>query len=141
MQEYLDNILSASTAKAERIQQMADDVRRKDDQLASMLSRMDAKDKQMTDLIAQVTSMNTQSRRDDSEDDKSNRKQNDKRKAKEGGVGRTDSGDKCEVIPIKGDLGWWTPHARFNFGLAKGVPFSISEIKWDPRWPADKRAF
>ena len=62
---------------------MADNARRKDDQLASMLSRMDAKDKQMTDLIAQVTSMNTQRRRDDSDDDKSNRKRNDKRKTKE----------------------------------------------------------
>ena len=95
----------------------------------------------MTDLIAQVTSMNTQRRRDDSEDDKSNRKRNDKRKAKEGGVGRTGSGDKGEAIPIKGDLGWWTPHAKFNFGLAKGLPFSVSKIKWDPSWPADKRAY
>ena len=66
--------LSASTAKEERIQQMADDARRKADQLASMLSRMDAKDKQITDLIAQVTSMNTQRRRDDSDDDKPSRK-------------------------------------------------------------------
>ena len=38
-------------------------------------------------------------------------------------------------------MGWWTPHARFNFGIAKGEPFSTSAIKWDPTWPADKPAY
>ena len=88
LQEYLDNILSASTAKEERSQHMADDARRKDDQLAAMLSRMDAKDKQMTDLIAQVTNMSTQRKlKDDDNDDKSQRTRNPKRKAKDGGAG------------------------------------------------------
>ena len=74
---------------------MADDARRKDDQLALMLSRMDAKDKQMIDLIAQVTNMSTQRKRDD-DDEKSHRTRNQKRKAKEDGAGRTSSGDGGE---------------------------------------------
>ena len=38
-----------------------------------------------------------------------------KRKAKEGGAGRTGSSDKGEALAIRGKLGWWTPHAKFNF--------------------------
>ena len=39
------NALAASMAKEERIQEIAEDTRRKDDQFAAMLARMDAKDK------------------------------------------------------------------------------------------------
>ena len=55
------------------MQEMAEDARRKDNQLAAMLSRMDAKDKQMTNLIAQVTSIST--RRRDDDDDNNNKTQ------------------------------------------------------------------
>ena len=142
MREYLDNISTASSAKEERMQQMANDARRKDDQLAAMLSRMDAKDQQMNDLIAQVTNMATQSKPDDSDDNKSNRKRNNKRKAqKEGGAGRTGSGENGEALPLKSKNGWWTPHAKFNFGIKLGESFSAAAVKWDPSWPADKRAY
>ena len=59
IQEYIDNALTASMAKEERMQEMAEDARRKDNQLAVMLTRMDAKYKQVTELIAQVTPMKT----------------------------------------------------------------------------------
>ena len=141
MREYLDNILSASTAKEEQIQQMANDARRKDNQLASILSRMDAKDKKMTDLIAQVTSMSTQCKRNNDDDKKSHRTRNNKRKAKESGAGRTGSGDGGEWLELKGPAGYWTPHGKCNFPLAKGAPFLASEVKWDSSWPADKKAY
>ena len=121
---------------------MADDATRKDDQLASMLSRMEDKDKQMTNLIAQVTNMSTQRKRnDDDDDDKSHRTRNQKRKAKEGGAGRTGSGDGGEWHELKGPAGHWTPHGKFNFPLAKDALFLVSEVKWYPSWPADKRAY
>ena len=95
----------------------------------------------MTNLIAQVTSMSTQHKRDNDNDNKSHRTRNNKHKAKEGGAGRTGSGDKGESIPIRYKLGHWTLHGKFNFPLAKGVPFLASKIKWDPSWPADKEAY
>ena len=42
---YIDNASAAAIAKEERIQEMAEDARRNDDQFAAMLARMDAKDK------------------------------------------------------------------------------------------------
>ena len=47
------------------MQHMADDARRNDDQLVAMLSRMNAKDKQMTNLIAQITTMSIRRRNND----------------------------------------------------------------------------
>ena len=38
-------------------------------------------------------------------------------------------------------MGYWTPHGKVNFPLAKGAPFLTSEVKWDPSWPADKKAY
>ena len=95
----------------------------------------------MTDLIAQVTSMTTQSKSDDGDNNKSNRKRNNKRKAKEGGAGRTGSGENGEALPLKSSSGWWTPHAKFNFGIKQGESFSAAAVKWDPTSPADKRAY
>ena len=123
---------------------MADDATRKDDQLAAMLSRMDAKDKQMTDLIAQVTKMSTRRKRedDDDDDDKSQHMRNPKRKAKDGGAGgRNGSGEGGAWIELKGPAGFWTPPGKFNFPLEKGAPFLVSEVKWDHSWPADKKAY
>ena len=57
IREYIDNVSAASMAKEERIQEMAEDARRKDDQFAAMLARIDAKDKQIKELIMQVAAM------------------------------------------------------------------------------------
>ena len=43
--EYIDKAAAAAIAKEERIQEMAEDVRRNNDQFAAMLARMDEKDK------------------------------------------------------------------------------------------------
>ena len=51
IREYIDNASAALMAKEERIQEMAEDARRKDEQFETMLARMDAKDKQMNESI------------------------------------------------------------------------------------------
>ena len=80
-------------------------MRRKDDQLAAMLKRMDVKDKQMTELIMQVAAMKTGGcyTREDNDDDTDNDSTNNartscnrKRKAADNGNGGNsslDSGD------------------------------------------------
>ena len=85
------------------MQQIADNARRKDDRPAAMLSRMNAKDKQMTDLIMQVTSMVTR-RRDDNyyDDKKSQHTRNPKRKVEGGDAsGGSGSGKGGKYLKLK----------------------------------------
>ena len=94
------------------MQDMAEDARRKDNQLAAMLSKMDAKDKQMTNLIAQVTTMSTRRRDDDNndDDDKTQQTRNPKRKAEGGGAGGgRGSGNGGEHLNVRTDGRWTHP--------------------------------
>ena len=98
------------------MQEMTEDARMKDNQLAAMLSRMDAKKKQMTDFITQVTTMSTW-RRDDvnNDDDKTQQTRNPKRKVEDGGAGRErGSGDGGETINVRTN-GRWTHPKDFGF--------------------------
>ena len=110
----------ASTAKEERIQQIADNARRKDDRPAAMLSRMNAKDKQMTDLITQVTSMVTRRRDDDYNDNKSQHMRNPKRKVEGGNTsGGSGSGEGGKYLKLKGNDGRWTHPAEIWFSVGE----------------------
>ena len=62
MQEYLDTVTAAATAKEERRQEMMNAAKAKDNQLTEMMARVDARDEQMNkkyeqiiELIAQLT--------------------------------------------------------------------------------------
>ena len=47
---------------------MVEATKMKDDQLAYMMARLDAKDKQMSDLIAQITTSKSNRRNDDDDE-------------------------------------------------------------------------
>ena len=137
-------------AKEERILQMAEDARRKDDRYEEMLERLDKKDKQMNELIQQVAAINSNSNNDKAEDitpSAPQRPRAAKRKAEQVDSSTGEgSGENGEMIPAtfkhkqSGDTAW-TAHRKFNFPIADNAPFNTFEISWDDSWPADKKAY
>ena len=112
------------------MQQIADNARRKDDQLAVMLSRMNGKDKQMTNLITQVTSMVTRRRYDDYDDNKSQHTRNPKCKVEGGDAGGgSGSGEGGKYLKLKGNDVHRTHPQRFGFPWEKRTPFTTSKIR------------
>ena len=132
----IENASAASMAKEERIQEMAEEVRRKDDQFSAMLARMDVKDKQMNELIMQVATMKSSGRSKQVEDATPQVPRNPKRKPEESGASRgTGSGKNGAWIRSKrtrpdGSTSW-TKHARFGFPIADDALFIALEIPWD----------
>ena len=128
---------------------MAEDARRKEEQFEAMFERLDAKDKQMNELILQVAAINSSNNNNKAEDITPiapQRPRAAKRKAEEvdasTGAG---SGKNGAMIPAtfahkSGDTAW-TPHRKFNFPIADNAPFNALEISWDSSWPADKKAY
>ena len=152
IREYIDNASAASMAKEEHIQEMAEDAQRKDMQFEAMLARLDAKDKQMNDLILQVAAMNSNKSSNEVADATPQGPRAPKRKAGETDASRgtanaskgAGSGENGAMIPAKytryGE-DRWTQHRKFNFPIAKDAPFNALEISWDNSWPADKKAY
>ena len=121
-------------AKEERIQEMAEDARRKDMQFEAMLARLDAKDEQMNDLILQVAAMNSNKSSNEVADVTPQGPRAPKRKAGETDASRgTGSGKDGAWINFKkkrpnSDAGGWTSHKMFNFPIADDAPFNALEI-------------
>ena len=116
LREYIDSASAASMAKEERILQMAEDARRKDDQYEAMLERLDAKDKQMNDLILQVAAINSNNQTNNVEP---HQPRNPKRKAEETDA-NTGTGSGANGEWIKEKYKWkgqkrWTDPAEFGF--------------------------
>ena len=104
---------------------------------------MDAKDKQMNELIMQVPAMKSSGRSEqvNNNDATPHGPRNPKRKAEESGASRgTGSGDGGEWIEIRTN-GDWTPHAAFGFLIERGSPFIDREIKWGNSWLGHKKAY
>ena len=122
---------------------MAEDARRKDDQPAAMLTRMDTKDKQMTELIMQVSAMKTGGCYSGNDiDEKSQGTRNNKRKAVDSVAGRgSGSGKGGTYLELKSNNGQWTHPQKCGFPWTRKESFKTSAIKWDSSWPADKQAF
>ena len=141
--EYINNASAAAMVKEQRMQVMAEDVGRKDNQLAAMLTKMHAKDKQMTELIMQVAAMKTGGHYTGNDnDDKSQGTRNSKRKAVDsvtgGGGGIGEGGARIKMRTVRGG---WTHHSKFSFPVDQNAPFIAREIKWDSSWPAYKQAY
>ena len=138
-----DEVEGKVEGEEQRMQVMAEDVGRKDNQLAAMLTKMHAKDKQMTELIMQVAAMKTGGRYTGNDnDDKSQGTRNSKRKAVDsvtgGGGGIGEGGARIKMRTVRGG---WTHHSKFSFPVDQNAPFIAREIKWDSSWPAYKQAY
>ena len=122
---------------------MAEDARRKDDQPAAMLTRMDTKDKQMTELIMQVSAMKTGGCYSGNDiDEKSQGTRNNKRKAVDSVAGRgSGSGKGGTYLELKSNNGQWTHPQKCGFPWTRKESFKTSAIKWDSSWPANKQAY
>ena len=91
-------------AKEERIQEIAEDARRKDEQFTAMLARMDAKDKQMNELIMQVAAMRSSGHSKQVDEATPQRRRAPKRKAEKTDASRgAGSGENGAVVPVKWD--------------------------------------
>ena len=102
---------------------------------------MDAKDKQMTELIMQVAAMKTGGRYAHDNDGKPQSAHNPKRKAEESKAGRGDGSSNGGALIKTRNGGSCTPHSKFGFPIEKNAPFITHEIKWDSTWLADKQAY
>ena len=120
-------------AKEERILHMAEDARRKDERYEAMLERLDAKDKQMNDLILQVAAINSNNQANNVEP---HQPRNPKRKAEETdantGTGSGKDGAWIKEKVKRNGRKHWTDPTEFGFPKStKDSPFNTLEISWD----------